>query len=67
MYNYNHVASVLAPDPNLGGALQAYQGWRPCIEWCEQYFPAEIWRYDGEGVFKFLHAEDLTLFMLRWS
>jgi hypothetical protein len=61
-----HVASIEAPIVETV-SKHRYQGWRPCVEWCEEHFPTGGWRYDGEGVFKFLHAEDLTLFMLRWS
>lgn len=60
------VASVPAPGPNLGGALQAYQGWRPCIQWCETNCSG-VWWYRSEGVFEFEHAHDHILFMLRWS
>jgi hypothetical protein len=66
-----YVASVQAPGPRLGGVLEAYRGWTPCIEWCESTFGEwamdhYTWRFVGEGVFEFKYAQDRTAFMLRW-
>jgi len=66
-----YVASVISPVYN--GKL--YQGWRPCMEWCEKTFGGGIgstaygpgWRFVGEGVFEFKTEQDRTLFLLRWS
>jgi hypothetical protein len=65
-----YVASVGAPGPRLGGVLEVYQGWRPCIEWCTKTFgdrAIDGWRFIGEGVFEFRDESDLTAFLLRWS
>jgi hypothetical protein len=67
-----YVASVGAPRPRLGGALEVYRGWTPCIEWCKQTF-GEItidnfrWRFISEGVFEFRYEPDRTAFLLRWA
>ena len=67
-----YVASVASPVLSLGGISQAYRGWTPCIEWCEQVF-GEItmynyrWRFISEGVFEFRYESDRTAFLLRWS
>jgi hypothetical protein len=67
-----HVASVMSPVPKLGGALEVYRGWTPCIEWCEQTF-GEIsmdnyrWRFISEGVFEFNNEQDYLLFLLKWA
>jgi hypothetical protein len=63
-----YVASVMAPGPDLGGALQVYQGWKPCIDWCEKQWGNQgRWWFIGEGVFEFTEELDYTWFMLRWS
>jgi len=59
-------ASIPSPEHPTGG----YQGWRPCIEWCEEYFgnnAMDGWLYIGEGVFKFREEQNYALFLLRWS
>jgi hypothetical protein len=64
------VASIMPPGPNLGGVLQTYQGWAPCIEWCKEQFgnsAMDGWRFVGEGVFEFREEQDYMLFLLRWS
>jgi hypothetical protein len=69
-----YVASVPAPGPRLGGALEVYRGWTPCIEWCTQTFGGmgfpnspPCWRFVSEGVFEFREEQDLTAFLLKWS
>ena len=64
-----YVASVESPvtqyDPVNG---HRYQGWAPCIRWCEQQFGDEGgWWYNTEGVFEFVNEQDHLLFMLRWA
>jgi len=65
-----YVASVMPPVDHR--VSPTYQGWRPCIEWCESTF-GEIsmdnyrWRFISEGVFEFKHEQDLTAFLLRWK
>jgi hypothetical protein len=68
-----YVASVAAPinryNPING---HGYQGWVPCIEWCEKTF-GDItmdnyrWRFISEGVFEFREESDLIAFLLKWS
>jgi hypothetical protein len=69
-----YVASVGAPGPRLGGALEVYRGWTPCIGWCEQTFgemcspdSTARWRFISEGIFEFREEQDLTAFLLMWS
>jgi hypothetical protein len=62
-----HVASIMAPGPRLGGALEVYRGWTPCMVWCGETFASNNWRYISEGVFEFRQEQDLTAFLLRWS
>lgn len=59
--NNRHVASILQPAVN-----GAYQGWTPCMQWCEQQI-VDGWWYIGEGVFEFVDEGDHLMFMLRWS
>lgn len=64
-----YVASVESPatqyDPVNG---HRYQGWAPCIRWCEQQFGDEGgWWYNTEGVFEFVDEQDYIMFLLRWS
>jgi hypothetical protein len=69
-----HVASVMPPVDITFDGKYRYQGWIPCIEWCEQTFgdmcssdrPAR-WRFVSEGVFEFKHERDLTAFLLKWT
>jgi hypothetical protein len=67
-----HVASVMPPvDITIAGKYR-YQGWVPCIEWCEKTFGDMTmdnykWRFISEGVFEFKHEQDLTAFLLKWS
>ena len=61
------VASVPAPGPKLGGVLQAYQGWTPCMRWCAEHFEQHNWRYVSEGVFEFRRADDHVMFLLAWA
>jgi len=66
-----YIASVVSPVYNV----TLYQGWRPCVEWCEKTFGGGIgatasgpgWRFVGEGVFEFKTEQDRTLFLLKWS
>ena len=62
------VASVGSPRTEEFNG-QNYQGWTPCIRWCEQQFGIErsTWRYDTEGVFLFANENDHLLFLLRWA
>ena len=63
-----YVASIMPPGPNLGGVLQTYQGWAPCIEWCKEQFGNSAmggWWFVGEGVFEFREEQDYVLFLLR--
>ena len=63
-----YVASVMAPGPRLGGVVEAYRGWQPCIDWCiEQFGLNRTWHYVGEGVFKFEREQDRTCFLLKWA
>jgi len=67
---YWYVASIMAPGPRLGGAVEAYRGWQPCIDWCIEQFgssPNRSWHYVGEGVFEFEHEQDRTCFLLKWA
>lgn len=60
------VASV--PSPITGRVSKhIYQGWSPCVNWCEERFEEHNWRFCGEGVFEFRRADDHMLFVLRWS
>ena len=57
-----YVASIMPPK------AETYQGWSPCIRWCEQQFGEESgWWYITEGVFEFTQEQDHLLFMLRWG
>ena len=65
-----YVASVPAPIRTVPPRGQMYQGWTPCIEWCEKQFGVTVdsgWLYDGEGVFKFRDESNCAWFILRWS
>ena len=63
-----YVATVMAPDPSLGGVVEAYRGWQPCIDWCiEQFGLNRTWHYVGEGVFEFQKPADRTFFILKWG
>jgi hypothetical protein len=53
-------ASVLAP------VRTPYQGWAPCIEWCEHNCQG-LWWYEGEGIFQFADKQDYTMFLLVWA
>jgi len=49
-----------------------YQGWMPCIDWCEKTFGEMtmdnyVWRFIGEGVFEFREEKNHLLFLLKWS
>jgi hypothetical protein len=65
-----YVASVQSPaiqhDPING---HRYQGWSPCIQWCEEQFGEDRggWWYMTEGVFEFNNEQDYLVFMLRWG
>ena len=56
------IASVQAP--NVTGR---YQGWSPCVNWCEANTKEQNWRFCGEGIFEFRRLDDHILFLLRWS
>ena len=55
-----HVVSVMAPGVN--------QGWKPCVDWCVDYFNhiMDDWGYLGEGVFEFRNEKDYMWFLMRW-
>jgi hypothetical protein len=55
-----YVASVMAP------AVTPYQGWSPCMQWCEEHI-VDGWWYIGEGVFEFVDEADHLMFALRWA
>ena len=55
-----YVASIMPPE------LTPYQGWSPCMRWCEEQI-VDGWWYIGEGVFEFVGEADHLMFMLRWS
>jgi hypothetical protein len=62
-----YVASVPCPNWQQFQGID-YQGWAPCIRWCEQQFGEDRgWWYISEGVFEFVNKQDHFLFMLRWS
>ena len=70
-FNGWYVASVAAPVVDRI-SKHVYQGWRPCIEWCEQTFGDMTmvnyrWRFISEGIFEFKHEQDYAMFLLRWS
>lgn len=54
------VASILPPE------MPTYQGWRPCVEWCESHCEGR-WMFISEGVFEFELDSDYMMFMLRWK
>ena len=56
-----YVVSVMAPGAN--------QGWKPCFDWCVDYFNhiMDDWGYLGEGVFEFRNEKDYMWFLLRWQ
>lgn len=54
-----YIASIMPPQ------VTPYQGWTPCIAWCEER--SMVFRYVGEGVFSFNNSEDHLLFMLKWA
>ena len=56
------VASVPAPNPT-----GRYQGWSPCVNWCEVNVKEPNWRFIGEGTFEFRREDDHMMFVLRWS
>jgi hypothetical protein len=63
-----YVATVMAPGPRLGVAVEAYRGWQPCINWCIEHLrPHSTWHYVGEGVFEFEREQDRTCFLLKWA
>ena len=62
-----HVASIMPPGPRLGGAVEAYRGWQPCVNWCIEQIDRDTWHYVGEGVFVFEREQDCTWFLLKWG
>lgn len=70
-----HVASIMPPGPRLpglprlGGAVEAYRGWQPCVNWCIEQIDRDhrTWQYAGEGVFVFEREQDRTCFLLKWA
>jgi hypothetical protein len=64
-----YVATVMAPGPSLGGVVEAYRGWQPCIDWCIEQIDRNnsTWHYVGEGVFEFEREQDRTCFLLKWA
>ena len=64
-----HVASIMPPGPRLGGVVEAWLGWQPCVNWCIEQIDRDhrTWQYAGEGVFAFEREQDLTCFLLKWS
>ena len=61
------VASVSAPTDEIINGKYRYQGWKLCMDWCQEQFQDRNWRYVGEGVFEFRRVDDYTIFLLRWS
>jgi hypothetical protein len=63
-----HVALVPCPGLQQFRGLD-YQGWAPCIRWCEQQFGDDRggWWYISEGVFEFTDERDCLMFLLRWA
>lgn len=67
-----YVASVMPPvDETINGKYR-YQGWLPCIDWCEKMFGESsmdnyCWRFISEGVFEFREESQYLLFLLRWA
>ena len=63
-----YVASVAAPmmsaDPISGH--RRYQGWTPCIVWCEKHI-GDGWWFIGDRVFEFVNEKDHLMFVLRWT
>jgi hypothetical protein len=64
-----YVASVVAPEmPSDPVSGHRYQGWSPCIRWCEQHLDDyRGWFYVSEGVFEFNDERDYLMFLLRWG
>ena len=63
-----HVASIQAPyKPRNTIPGHSYQGWQPCLEWCEERLGTKGWWYIGEGVFEFNNKNDHLMFILRWT
>jgi hypothetical protein len=56
-----YVASIMPPKTEI------YQGWSPCIDWCEENFGDRGWWYLTEGAFEFNNERDYLMFMLRWG
>jgi len=52
--------SVMSP------ATPWYQGWSPCMDWCQKNCQGQ-WYYQTEGVFDFELEKDATMFMLKWG
>lgn len=67
-----YVASVMPPVDETVNGKYRYQGWVPCINWCEHAF-GEItmdnyrWRFISEGVFEFREEQDYIMFLLKWA
>jgi hypothetical protein len=62
-----YVASVAAPTMSADSISgHRYQGWTPCIIWCEKHI-GDGWWFIGDGVFEFVDDADRTMFMLRWG
>lgn len=61
-----YVASVPAPSTTVPPRGQIYQGWTPCIKWCEENTEGSWW-YISEGVFEFIDEVDHFMFVLRWA
>ena len=41
--------------------------WYEMYKWCDRTFDYYEWAFDGEGVFRFKHEQDLMWFLLRWA
>ena len=65
-----YVASIMAPVDETVNGKYRYQGWTPCIEWCDKQFgdkATDGWNFKGDGIFEFREQADYLLFTLTWG